>query len=283
MKKFLLFIFLVSYSFVLQAQSDIDYLKQSLAISYATAQAVISNYNYGYYSGVSTIAMLLRVNQSFILSSYFNAHDNYIIIAGGDEDVASLRVEVLDSLDYVYASNRGQDKNFIGVKFSPFHSGVYKVKITLAAGNDIKSYCSLLILQENGINISFNTIGYTFDKIFQDVRILEQGPSLHFGGVEVCFYGITLGKENTGAAFDGINLEGSDPVYFFYARGDMSVTSLNVSVYNNITGVTLYDKKIGDGKMVMLRPPEYAKLVRLNVRKQSFEPSYIAVIGASVR
>ncbi len=279
MKRFFLKVIVLFFTFSLMAQNDLYYLKQAVANGYGAAEAIISQLDYGYYSGISSVGMLLKVGNSYTLSTYFSAYENYVIVGAGDEDVTSLKVEVLDSTYYTYATYQSHGENIAVVKFSPFRPGFYKVKLTLEGCSVSNSYCSLVILRKNGVNISFSTLAYVLDKIFSDANVFNQSTPLLFGNLDACFWGVTLDKDESNVTFEGIDFKFPDRTYFFYTRWDMSVTDLDLKV--KVNGQMYYDKVLLDGKILWYRPQSYFEQATMYIEKQSFEPSFIVVYAAA--
>ena len=194
MRRFVLKIILLFSTFSLVAQNELHYLKQALAAGYAASEAIISQLDYGYYPGISSVGMLMKVGNSYTLSTYFRAYETYVIVGAGDDDVKSLKVEVLDSTYYTYATYQSDGENVAAVKFSPFRSGYYKVKLTLLEGNASNSYCSFVILKKGGVNISVTTLAYVMDNIFSDAEVFNQSTPLLFGNLDACFWGLLLSE-----------------------------------------------------------------------------------------
>ena len=92
------------------------------------------------------------------------------------------------------------------------------------------------------------------------------------------FLGVTLERGQSGVSFNDIDFNVYERTYIFYTRGDASVTDLDLKI--EVNGRVYHDADLLDGKILGYRPQSYFEKATMYVEKQSFEPSFIAVIAA---
>ena len=122
--------------------------------------------SYGYAEGVSMAGVLLQPKTEYALTRRFEQGVAYAIVAGGDEDVKDLDVEILAENGTVVMSDEREDRMGV-IEWSPAETGDYDIRIKLFDAQR-ESFCAFAVLRKDGYRVKKQVAIDAAGKFFSD-------------------------------------------------------------------------------------------------------------------
>ncbi|HEX04195.1 MAG TPA: hypothetical protein ENH10_03440, partial [Bacteroidetes bacterium] len=109
-----------------------------------------------YMPGISVMGALFDVGEEISWTANFKGGTTYILMAAGDDDATDVDIHVSDSKGNRILEDTETDANPM-LEFSPGKGGKYTVTVKLYAA-DASSFCSLVLMQENGVSLELEEL-----------------------------------------------------------------------------------------------------------------------------
>jgi len=148
------------------------------------------------------VGVLLQPKTNYALTRRFEAGVNYAIVAGGDEDVTDLDVEILDQSGNVVTSDEREDRMGV-IEWVPEESGDYDIRIKLFDAQR-ESFCAFAVLRKEGYRVKKQVAIDAAGKFFGDCNQIvaaaaENNATVGFltGEGQAGFFGMVLPAEDS--------------------------------------------------------------------------------------
>ncbi len=153
----------------------------------------------------------------------------YAFIAGGDDDVNDLDIELRDADGDVVAKDVENDSNPV-VVFTPKEDGKYKVVMKLVSTKAKGSFVAYALLRKGGYDVPIKNLQTAWTKLLNMCERINDKlgwAAFHDGEDELCVIGSIM-REGETLTQGGIDLE--DRPYAFVGAADEQANDVDIAV-----------------------------------------------------
>jgi hypothetical protein len=242
-----------------QGATSATYVGQAFIRVTASASDNAKLGNFGYDDGICILGAWVdcRDDVQFWLS--LRKDDNYMLVAGGDNDCQDVQIDVLDENGKQVAGEKRVAPD-ASVTFAPPADGWYLMKLSLMRSrNNLPCVCVACILKENGHQIPLKNLDDSADKLLKlfsdNDRLLHEkdGKRLEFRKArnQWGLYGAVLDQ---GQTKNVTNLDLGVGRKLFLALGDQNTEDVDLFILDKAGQVLEKDTKVNSEAIVRFTP-----------------------------
>ncbi len=218
--------------------------------------------NVGYMPGISIMGSLFDVGEEISWSAEFQAGTSYLIMAAGDDDATDVDLTISDSKGNTIQEDTQTDANPL-LEFTPTKTAYYRITVKLYDAT-ASSFCSLVLMQENGVNLDLDQLTTCVDTGLETAAQSSFADDLAFIDTpnQWALYGAPLGSGESVTVtnvhlVDGLNIllgaadeNCSDADLILYDRDD---NQLQADTQSDKVPVLVHENEGGDKFQVEIK------------------------------
>lgn len=201
----------------------------------------------------------------------------YAFMAGGDDDVNDLDLELRDSDGEVVAKDVATDSNPV-VVFTPKEDGKYKVVMKLVSTKAKGSFVAYALLRKGGYDVPIKNLQTAWAALLgmcEKINDKLGWAAFHDGDDELCVIGSIM-KEGETLSQGGIDL--ADRPYAFVGAADGQATDIDISVVDGDGDVLAKDTENDAIPIVLYSKGGTVKVKLSDVKSKGATLAMVAVV-----